>query len=166
MKTSRIFGLAVLGLALASAGLLPARGEALTEAKARSLTASFYSALMAESAQEVRPRLEAATSADWKSCATNDLCETRDEVIARWSRRHDTVPNLRFEVKELIVAGEKIIVRGESRGTPSGDFLGVPRSGRSFRILVLDIHTTRDGRLVNTYHVEDWAGAARQLRGQ
>jgi hypothetical protein len=28
----------------------------------------------------------------------------------------------------------------------------------------IDVHTVEGGRIVRTYHVEDWAGAIRQLR--
>lgn len=35
--------------------------------------------------------------------------------------------------------------------------------GKSFRIMTIDIHTVQDGKLVEAYHVEDWAGAIRQL---
>jgi hypothetical protein len=38
--------------------------------------------------------------------------------------------------------------------------------GRSFDILTIDIHELEDGVIVRTYHVEDWAGALQQLRGQ
>jgi hypothetical protein len=27
----------------------------------------------------------------------------------------------------------------------------------------IDVHTIRDGRIVRSYHVEDWMGAVRQL---
>jgi hypothetical protein len=30
----------------------------------------------------------------------------------------------------------------------------------------IDIHTIRDGKLIEAYHVEDWMGAVRQLSAQ
>jgi hypothetical protein len=30
---------------------------------------------------------------------------------------------------------------------------------------VHDVHTVEDGKIKRTYHVEDWAGAMRQLSG-
>jgi predicted ester cyclase len=43
--------------------------------------------------------------------------------------------------------------------------MGVPHAGRSFKILAIDIHTVENGKMVGkSYHVEDWMGAARQLR--
>jgi hypothetical protein len=43
--------------------------------------------------------------------------------------------------------------------------MGVAHTGRSFRIMTLDVHTVEDGRLTRADHVEDWASAMRQLRG-
>src|SRR5258705_8986007 len=72
---------------------------------------------------------------------------------------------LKWEIKEVLVAGDRIIVRGEGSGTPSGTFLGIPASGKSFKIMSIDVHTIEDGKLKRTYHLEDWAGAMRQLSG-
>lgn len=32
--------------------------------------------------------------------------------------------------------------------------------------MTIDIHTVRDGKLAVAHHVEDWAGALRQLAGK
>lgn len=64
-----------------------------------------------------------------------------------------------------MVAGNRVIVRGEGTGTPAGSFLGVAAAGHSFRVMTLDIHEIVSGEVVCTYHVEDWGRAARQLRG-
>ncbi|MBR8077699.1 MULTISPECIES: ester cyclase [Burkholderia cepacia complex] len=161
-------GLPVCALAGLSLLLSPdARADsALTQAQASAFIAPFYEALTASSAEAVSERLRSVTTSAWASCATNDVCEPRDAVIARWSRRIAVVPDLRWDLKEVLVAGDRIIVRGEGTGTPSGAFLGAPHSGRSFRVLAIDIHVVEGGKVVRTHHVEDWAGAARQLRGE
>ncbi|WP_082480079.1 ester cyclase [Rhizobium sp. Leaf384] len=61
--------------------------------------------------------------------------------------------------------GNRIVVRSEAQGTPTGAFLGVAESDHAFRIMTIDIHDVQDGRVSRTYHVEDWSRAARQLRG-
>ena len=63
----------------------------------------------------------------------------------------------------MLVAGNKIIVRGEASGTPSAELMGVPYGGKAFRIMSIDVHAIEDGRIVRSYHLEDWRGAARQL---
>ena len=48
------------------------------------------------------------------------------------------------------------------RGRPTGKFFGVePKAG--FEIMTIDIHEVRGGKIVKSYHVEDWARAIRQV---
>ena len=77
-------------------------------------------------------------------------------------RHHDSGHDVRDQ--EVLVAGDRIVVRGEVTGTPSGDLFGVPHSGKSFRIMAVDIQTIRDGRIAKTYHMENWLSAIGQLR--
>lgn len=75
------------------------------------------------------------------------------------------VPDLRWHIEEMLVVGNRVVVRSTASGTPKGDFMGVPTDGtRSFRILTIDIHTVVEGRVVEVHHVEDWASALRQLK--
>jgi predicted ester cyclase len=46
-----------------------------------------------------------------------------------------------------------VVVRGEVTGTPAGELFGVPHTGRSFRIMAVDIQTIRDGKIAKTYHM-------------
>ena len=66
--------------------------------------------------------------------------------------------------KEVLVAGDRVIVRGEVTGTPSGELFGVPHSGNSFRIMAVDIQTVRDGKIAKTFHMENWLSAIGPLR--
>jgi predicted ester cyclase len=76
------------------------------------------------------------------------------------------VPDLQWHVTEVLLSGDRVVVRGEGRGTPVGEFFGVPHTGKSFSIMSMDIHTIQGGHIQTTYHLEDWAGALRQLTGQ
>ena len=63
----------------------------------------------------------------------------------------------------MIQEGDRVVVRSRATGTPAGPLFGVDGKGKRFDILTIDIHTIEDGKIVRTYHVEDWAGALRQL---
>ncbi|MGH8865659.1 MAG: ester cyclase [Burkholderiales bacterium] len=63
----------------------------------------------------------------------------------------------------MLVDGNRVIVRSEASGTPAGPFFGVPHGGKSSRIMTIDIHTVQGGKLVEAHHVENRAGAIRQL---
>ena len=83
------------------------------------------------------------------SCGNNATCEARDAVIGRIAGRHAQIPDLRWEIKEAIVAGDRVIVRGEATGTPTGAFLGVPHAGKAFRLMSIDVHTLENGKLAH-----------------
>ena len=44
--------------------------------------------------------------------------------------------------------------------------MGAPHSGKSFKLMSIDVHTIEDGKLTRSYHLEDWMGAVRQLSAQ
>ena len=74
------------------------------------------------------------------------------------------MPDLAWDIKDVQVASnDTVIVRGEATGTPAREFFGVAPTGKSFRVMSIDVHTIRDGKMARSYHVEDWAGAVRQL---
>ncbi|MGQ9366920.1 ester cyclase [Azospirillum sp. ST 5-10] len=143
-----------------------ARLQATDANGAVAIVRPLYEALTASSPEDVRARLEAATAPDWQNCAFNDTCETREATIARWSARIARIPDFSFEIREVLVSGNRIIVRSEAGGAPVGPFMGVDPRGRSFRIMTLDVHETRAGKIVRTFHAEDWARAARQVTGE
>lgn len=145
-----------------SLAALPARAEISTES-ARASVAPFYKSLNAEFAPESADLIRQATTADWVSCRGNTDCNTRDQVIAGVGARLKSVPDLKWEIKEITVAGNQVTVRGEATGTPAGEFMGAPHSGKSFKLMSIDVHTLEGGKMVRSYHIEDWIGAVRQL---
>ena len=66
----------------------------------------------------------------------------------------------------MIQEGNKVVVRSRATGTPQGSFFGVDGQGKSFDILTIDIHTFKNGKIVSSHHVEDWAAALQQLSGK
>jgi predicted ester cyclase len=74
--------------------------------------------------------------------------------------------DMKFDIKEVLVSGDRVIVRGEVSGTPAGDLFGVTHTGKSFRIMAIDIQTIRDRRIARTYHLENWLSALGQRRAQ
>ena len=140
----------------------------LSEQRARDLIAPWYSLFNIATRGNVRAIQEAVLTEDYESCAgyLPGECwgrETSIKVVANFA---NTIPDMRFELKEVLVAGDRVIVRGEVTGTPSGELFGVPHSGKSFRIMAVDIQTIRDGKVAKTYHMENWLSAIGQLRAK
>lgn len=159
MRSNSAIGAAIVAISFVS---LPARAEINPEA-ARASVAPFYKALNAEFAPESADLIRQATATDWVSCRGNTDCNSRDQVIAGIGQRLKSVPDLKWEIKEIAVSGNQVTVRGEATGTPAGEFMGAPHSGKSFKLMSIDVHTLEGGKMVRSYHVEDWIGAVRQL---
>ena len=157
----RIF---VASAAVAAMGLLASSARAeLSAETARASVAPFYKALNAEFANDSPELIRQATAPQWVSCRGNDICNTRDEVVAGIGQRLKSVPDLKWEIKEILVSGNQVTVRGEATGTPAGEFMGAPHTGKSFKLMSIDVHTLEGGKMVRSYHIEDWLGAVRQL---
>jgi predicted ester cyclase len=76
------------------------------------------------------------------------------------------IPDLKWNVEEMIESGNQVVVRSRATGTPTGPLFGVDGKGKGFDILTIDIHTIANEKIVKTYHVEDWSGALQQLKGK
>lgn len=75
------------------------------------------------------------------------------------------IPDLTWEIQEMLQDGNRVVVRSLATGSPCGDFMGLNLDGsRSFRIMTIDLHTVEDGRIRQVHHVEEWATAIRQLK--
>jgi predicted ester cyclase len=150
--------------AVAALGLMASSARAEISAKAaRDSIAPFYKALNAEFANESAELIKQSTAPQWISCRGNDICNSRDEVIAGIGQRLKSVPDLKWEIKEILVSGNQVTVRGEATGTPAGEFMGAPHTGKSFKLMSIDVHTLEGGKMVRSYHIEDWLGAVRQI---
>ena len=70
--------------------------------------------------------------------------------------------------EDIIVSadGRKVAVRSVSRGTHTGDLLGIPATGKKVEFWAFDIHHLEDGVIVKTWHLEDFLGVVRQLGAQ
>jgi predicted ester cyclase len=48
-------------------------------------------------------------------------------------------------------------------GTQRAAFLGFPSKNRTMTIQLVDIHEFKDGKIVRTWHTEDWMTGLHQL---
>lgn len=74
-----------------------------------------------------------------------------------------TFPDLRIEIKDVIEQGDKVVVRSEISGTQKTAFLGMPTKHRQLRIQAIDIQEVQSGKIVRTWHSEDWMTGLHQL---
>ena len=155
-------------LALLFAAPSWAAAQSMTEAQARATIAPWYSLFNVATRGDVKTIQERVLTADYETCAgfLPDECWDRDTSIKRVSSFATSIPDLKFNILEVLVAGDRVIVRGEVTGTPASELFGVPHTGKSFRIMAVDIQTIRDGKISRTFHMENWLSAIGQLRAK
>ena len=154
--------------ALLLAGISPASAQNLTEAQARAVIAPWYNLFNVATRGDVKSIQEDILTPDYESCSgyLPGECWGRDTSIKVVGNFSNSIPDMTFDIKEVLVAGDRVIVRGEVRGTPAGELFGVPHTGKSFRVMAIDIQTIKDGKIAKTYHMENWLSALGQLRAK
>jgi steroid delta-isomerase-like uncharacterized protein len=72
-------------------------------------------------------------------------------------------PDFDIKIKDLIQDGNKVVVRSTITGTQRQAFAGLPATGRSMKIQAVDIHEIENGKIIRTWHTEDWMTGLREL---
>ncbi len=72
-------------------------------------------------------------------------------------------PDFDIRIEDIIQEGNKVVVRSTITGTQRGAFAGLPATGRPMTIQAVDIHEIKAGRIIRTWHTEDWMTGLRQL---
>lgn len=154
----------IAAVALALFVLAPATGFAGN----RATVEAFYTKVLSGSGSADMPKhAKAILADDWQSIGGyKGPAKTRDKFIGQMAGFGKLIPGLTWKVEEILQQGNRFVVRGRATGMPKGPFFGVEPTGKSFEIMSIDIHTVEKGKIVKTYHVEDWAGAIRQLKAK
>ena len=74
-----------------------------------------------------------------------------------------TFPDLKLTIEDILQEGDKVVVRARMTGTQKEAFMGFPSKNRKMDIQVVDIHEFKNGKIVRTWHTEDWMSGLRQL---
>jgi predicted ester cyclase len=135
----------------------------LTIEEARVMVSPLYEALNQPSKKDVAALLAKAAHSDYRSYHTNEDFLTRDQLADIFKNMGVTIPDLRWEIKDIQTFGDQVVVRGEATGTPTGEFWGAKPTGNGFKTMAVDIFTVKNGKLASCYHVENWMTALQQM---
>jgi predicted ester cyclase len=81
---------------------------------------------------------------------------------ARFSR--GAFPDLRFEMHDLVAAGDRVAVRWSAAGTQLGPLPGLAASGRRLTFSGQTMYELKSGRIAGHWQVVDRLGFVQQLR--
>ncbi|GLW23671.1 DUF4440 domain-containing protein [Microbispora triticiradicis] len=70
---------------------------------------------------------------------------------------------LTVTIEHIVESGDMVAVRSVGRGVHTGELLGVEGTGREVELRASDFHQMAGGRIVRTWHLEDYFGIAQQI---
>jgi ketosteroid isomerase-like protein len=84
---------------------------------------------------------------------------------AVWREALDAMPDIRHDVREVVVDGDVEMARVVVTGTMTADFAGVAGTGRPFQIDQAVITHLRDGKVIEAWEIADIAALRDQVSG-
>lgn len=92
------------------------------------------------------------------------LPHTREGVRQGFTALRSAFPDLRFEVEDVIEAGDKAVARCRMTGTHQAEFMGIAPTGKRFDADVIDIvRFDADGKAVEHWGLTDSMAMMQQL---
>ena len=128
---------------------------------------SFYADLLTTPSDVTPEEVRSVVTEDWESIPTPRGGPGAEGLYKTLGGFGKAIPDLAWEPQEILQDGNRYIVRSIATGTPAGPIFGIdPPTGKSFKIMTIDIHTVENGKIVKSYHVEEWAKAIQQLTAE
>jgi len=128
---------------------------------------AFYTQLLsAPNAADLEDRVANVVVEDWVSIPTPRGGPDAEGLVKSLKGFGAAIPDLNWDIQEILQDGNRYIVRSIATGTPVKPFFGVEPKGKSFEIMTIDIHTVENGKITQSYHVEEWAKAIQQLSAE
>ena len=125
---------------------------------------AFYTDLLSEpNAPDLEERVSKVMIDKWVSIPTPRGGPDAAGFVKSLKGFGAAIPDLKWEIQEILKDDNRYIVRSIATGTPVKPMFGVEPKGKSFKIMTIDIHTVENGKIVQSYHVEEWAKAIQQL---
>jgi steroid delta-isomerase-like uncharacterized protein len=72
-------------------------------------------------------------------------------------------PDARFTNDDMLIDGDKVVVRWTCTATHQSTFRGIPATGKRVTFIGINIYRLRDGKIVERWSVKDYATVFRQL---
>ena len=76
---------------------------------------------------------------------------------------HASFPDMVWSVEDVVAEGDDVVARTLMSGTHTGEFFGIPPTGREVRVAGIHMLTLRDGKVILHQGVNDDLGMMQQL---
>lgn len=82
---------------------------------------------------------------------TPGLAPTKEGVLQFFGMYFSAFPDLRMDVEEVLVSGDKAVVRAQVTGTHQGEMMGMPATGKRVDVSLIDIIRFGDDGLAHEH---------------
>lgn len=131
--------------------------NAISEAEA--LVRRFYEPLTTGEADLV----DEVLTPEWEALPALHAGPGPDGWKATVGYLRSVLDGLSFTIEDVVASGDRVAVRSVTRGTHKAELLGVPATGRQIEIRASDYHQVDGGRIIRSWHLEDYYGVLQQL---
>jgi predicted ester cyclase len=76
---------------------------------------------------------------------------------------YDALPDMHFTVDDMVVEGDKAVVRYTMTGTHKGAYMGIPPTNRKITIWAIEIDRVAGGKFIESWVRVDTLGFMQQL---
>lgn len=91
------------------------------------------------------------------------LPPNREGVKMQFSMFFKALPDLHAIIHDQIADGSRVVTRKTLRGTHRDDLMGIPPTGKTVDIEVIDIVAIKDGKITDHWNLTDQLGLLKQL---
>ncbi|MET9482742.1 ester cyclase [Streptomyces sp. NPDC006638] len=102
-------------------------------------------------------------AAEWTAEPPLPVGPGPDEWKGTTGYLRSVLADLTFTIEDIVVDGDRVAVRHVTTGKQVAELLGIPSTGRQVAIRASDYHRIEDGRIVRSWHLEDYYGVVQQL---
>lgn len=92
-----------------------------------------------------------------------DSPKGKEGVGALFASMFAAFPDFAMRVEDTIVEGDKVVIRVTATGTHRGEFMGIPATGNSVEVPLIDVMRVRDGQATEHWGVMDGGVMMQQL---
>jgi steroid delta-isomerase-like uncharacterized protein len=76
---------------------------------------------------------------------------------------HAAFPDIRFTIEDQVAEGDRVVTRWSAQATHTGEYQGIPPTGKQFRLEGVDIDRFANGKVVECWPFADELGLLQQL---
>ncbi len=131
-----------------------------TEAENKAVVRRFYEQVFNQRREEV---IDEIVSPEYVDYGHNPPGKGREGAKQDFRGIGSVFSDTHFTIDDLIASGDQVIVRWTGALTHTGDFMGVPATGKSLKLEGISIYRVADGQILETRNAVGWMPVLQEL---